>query len=402
MRPVPRILGLLIALSAFLLPFWGNRGPSSTSLVDLTLAPVALWWCWLAISDRRSTPWFTLPALLFVLTGAAAGAVGRYPGQGTLAAATDLYLLLAGLAAARVVGADEAWARRTGLAWVAGAVVSSLPLLLSAWRVFPASAWGLLVTSDHRAFGTFANPNITGSYYAVSVFVLPGFIRVRWLRWALTVPLLMALALTGSIAALIGTALGAGFFLIRAAVRAVGGNGAHPTRRGVAIALAGLCSVVAVGLAAPSIASVPNRVVASPALHNSFGRIDRSDSGRVELWSFALHQLGDRVAIGVGPGASESELRRVSDRAKSLHSDLLAALLERGVGGAFALALLIAAVAASALAAARRHPTLGVAVLTLAPQLLTHEVLHFRHVWLLFGVVAGVQALATAQPRSPA
>ncbi len=401
--PVPRYAGALLVLAVFLLPAWGNRGPSSSSLADLVLLPLAAW----VVVDalRRATVVRTpylLPAIGLVTAGLVAGAGGRYPGQSLQAVGTDVYLLLVALAVTRVVTARGDWGRTVALAWVSGALVWSVPLLLSWTGIVTGSFGGVLVLSDGRAFGTFANPNLAGSYFAVSLFVALATLRSTGARVLVSAALLAVLFLTGSMAALIGTATGLLGLAIRALTTALGPGGQHRSWAAAALALAGLTTVVAVGVGGHALAAAPSELANSSTLHDSFGRLGRSDTGRFELWSLGVQQLGDRTVVGVGPGAAAPELRQVSDGGKSLHSDILASLLERGALGALSLILLVGLVGAHAWQLGRRDvpwlaapAILAAAALSLLPALVTHEVLHFRHVWLLLGLLAGARLAAT-------
>lgn len=401
--PVPAPVGCALVLAMTVVPAWGNRGPWALSLVDLLLAPLCLWFLVDAFEHGtvNRTP-YALPVVLFALAGALSGAFGTQPAASLQAVGTDLYLLVVALSVTRIVIAPGRWARLTALGWVGGAVAWSLPLLLSAAHLIPPSAWGVLVTSSHRAFGTFANPNLAGSYYAVSLFVVLAVVERRSRRLLLAAPMVLALALTGSMAALIGTALGCTALGVRRVVRSLATGGRHRGHTAGGLALASITAVLGIGLGGQAVADATGRIVNNPAFHDSFGRLDRSDGSRFTIWSLGLQQFGDRSLIGVGPAATGPELRAVSSHGKSLHSDVLASLLERGVLGAMALLALAVAVGSSAWSLSRRnvdwlpHPAaLGTAALTLAPGLATHEVLHFRHLWLLLGLLAGARLLGT-------
>lgn len=401
---VPTSVGVLLVLAALLLPAWGNRGPQATSLVDVALVPLVAWGLFDTCRRMRfPQAFYLLPTLLLVLAGLLAGALSRYPGDSLQAIGTDVYLLLAALTVTRVVSAPGPWARRAVVAWVAGAVAWTAPLLLSAAGLIPTAAWGILVTSQHRAFGTFANPNLAGSYYAVSLFLVLAVVQRAWLRRVLVVPLVIAVVLTGSMAALIGTGLAIAVLLVRRLVRQLRApNSLQSTAK---LAAAAVVAALGIGLTAPALAVTPTVIADTPVLHNSIGRLDRSDSSRFVLWQLGFHTFGDEVLVGVGPGTAGIRLAQVSEVGKSLHSDLLASLLERGVLGAVALLLLLGGAVLTAWRVAVRGAAwlaspaaLAVAVLTVVPGLVTHEVLHFRHVWLLLGLLAAAR-LATA-PRT--
>jgi O-antigen ligase len=400
---VPSTVGVLLVLAALLLPAWGNRGPATTSLVDVILVPLVLW----GVFDscrRMQLPHasYLVPTLLLVLAGLLAGAVSAYPGQSVKTLATDLYLLLVALTVTRVVSAPGPWARRASVGWVAGATAWTAPLLLSAAGVVPTAAWGVLMTSEDRALGTFANPNLAGSYYCISLFVVLAVVERAWLRRLLVVPLLVAVALTGSMAAFIGTGLGAAVLLVRRLLRGLRPSAPDRVRTAAGLLTASLVAVLGIAVAGPALATVPAALSGTPVLDNSIGRLDRSDSSRLLLWSLGFRTFEGDVVVGVGPGTAGVELAKVSEQGKSLHSDLLASLLERGLLGAAALLLLLGATLVTAWRVAVRGAAglacpaaLAVAVLSVLPGLVTHEVLHFRHVWMLLGLLAATRIAST-------
>ena len=139
-----------------------------------------------------------------------------------------------------------------------------------------------------------------------------------------------------------------------------------------------------------------------PLLVNSIGRSKQSSNERGLLIreTFQLYQ-GSRGLIGLGPASTKPLLGTgLYPYANEAHNDFLAALDERGALGLFALLLLCGCVAIRAgpilrrnlsppMAAAVPHPA-GVvaAVLAVGVNSFYEEVLHFRPLWLLFGIIA--------------
>ena len=103
---------------------------------------------------------------------------------------------------------------------------------------------------------------------------------------------------------------------------------------------------------------------------------------------------------GLGPASTKPLLTdRALPYANEAHDDWLAALVERGVLGLFALLLLAGCVrpgrpgaAAAAVGADGRRRAgpggLVAALLALGVNSFYEEILHFRSLWLLFGIVA--------------
>jgi hypothetical protein len=138
--------------------------------------------------------------------------------------------------------------------------------------------------------------------------------------------------------------------------------------------------------------------------HDSVGREGESGGSRGTLTREALRLwFTGAVVPGVGPGNTETTLRsRQAPYVKEAHDDYLAALLERGVLGELALLLLAVAVAVRlrricarptgpARSVVPRPELLAAAVLAIGISALFYEVLHFRHVWALFGLVAALE-----------
>jgi lipopolysaccharide/colanic/teichoic acid biosynthesis glycosyltransferase/O-antigen/teichoic acid export membrane protein len=139
-----------------------------------------------------------------------------------------------------------------------------------------------------------------------------------------------------------------------------------------------------------------------PLLVNSIGRSAQSSSERGLLIqeSIELYQRGAGMT-GLGPASTKPLLAAgLYPYANEAHDDFLAALSERGVPGLFALLLLGGCVIARAspvlrrplsapMAAAVPYPAGIVAgLLALGVNSVYEEILHFRPLWLLFGIVA--------------
>ncbi len=136
------------------------------------------------------------------------------------------------------------------------------------------------------------------------------------------------------------------------------------------------------------------------------GRAERSSGGRFDLWQRGFEVFLDHGAFlwGVGP----ENFREVDGHGNQLHSDFMAFLVERGLIGTLGL-LLFAGVALSRAVnliwvynkyPARAGPEgfvfLGAVVAALVESL-THQVFHFRELWL---VLALQEAVALKIARS--
>jgi O-antigen ligase len=179
----------------------------------------------------------------------------------------------------------------------------------------------------------------------------------------------------------------------------------------------GVISLVLVGavLAAPTALMLATLDVSSLAqrashggriLANSVARSDKGASDRVLLVSENLAVYRSHGIAGVGPGGTKSLLS--SEQApyvKEAHNDYLAALLERGVLGAIGLLALWAAVIGRCIPLCSRRPDPRLLDVMARPEMLAgaalaaatfgwfHEALHFRHVWVVFGLVAATSLM---------
>jgi hypothetical protein len=145
---------------------------------------------------------------------------------------------------------------------------------------------------------------------------------------------------------------------------------------------------------------------ASPLARDSIGREAESGGSRSTLTEETARMwFTGQDVLGLGPGNTQQTLRsRQAPYVKEAHNDYLAAILERGVLGGLALVALAVAVAVRARRISRpggvdrpflevvpRPELLAAAIVAIAVSGLFYEVLHFRHVWALLGLVAALE-----------
>jgi O-antigen ligase len=181
-------------------------------------------------------------------------------------------------------------------------------------------------------------------------------------------------------------------------------------RRGVvAAATVGVLIATAAGVGATTINVGPwvSRVEQSDALvRDSLGREAESSGSRSALASEGLTLwFHDDKVLGYGPSNTEATLRASgAPYVKEAHDDYLGTLLERGLIGGVGLIVLILGVAVRArrisvggglkpeLAAIVPRPELlAAACIAIAMSAGFYEVLHFRHVWAVFGLIAALE-----------
>jgi O-antigen ligase len=250
---------------------------------------------------------------------------------------------------------------------------------------------------------------MAGNYFVVSFFVIlaakyPRRPRVRGLAIA---AVLFALLLTGSNSALSCVPVG-GLIMLLLGVR---------RRRGVIPAVAvGLCVVLAGG-ALWSVAAKPLmekiQQTDAPIVRYSVGRSTRSANARESLFSQSLQLFRDGEVLGIGPSATRRVLGETrSATVKQAHSDYLGTLVERGPLGIVALLALMGAAGVRTISAQRLSPAwasviprpsaLAAIGVGFALTGVTHEVLHYRHLWLFFAILAALHLYGrAAAPDAP-
>jgi O-antigen ligase len=393
-RPVTKVA---VGFGVAVLPMLRPAGPGNTGGVDVALAVVilvtALW-----VSGRTQVvrlP-YAFPVGLSVAAGALAGTVHS---SGLLALAQDIFVLCCAAAVANL-GRDADLLDTLAKAWAYSATVWAAAMTLG---VVTGVSWlaGTSARDGTRAAFTLGDPNLAADYFLVALLVMRACQRPRRRLWrtlacALVVTAIILTLSNGGILALgVATVVGWAFGAVR--------------RQRTALAVAAVCLVALGGVVAAStidLASLADHAKqSSPMLRDSLGRESESGGSRSTLFAetSGLWLHGDSL-IGLGPGQVEPTLRR--DQApyvKEAHDDYLAALTERGLLGAAALTLLGAglvvrcrrigrqgALSARYAAVVPRPELLGAAVVALACSGWFYEVLHFRHVWALFGLIAAV------------
>jgi O-antigen ligase len=257
---------------------------------------------------------------------------------------------------------------------------------------------GVTARTGSRAALTFGDPNLAASYFVLSIMVVAAARtpRRRVLRIGAYVLLTAAVLLTGSL----GGALSLGIVVSLLVVHAVGRR--HGAMAAIATVLL-LGPVVVVGVRGAYDALSTASRDPNSALHDSLGRASASSEGHDRILDEDLSLLRRASVFGEGPTSTKDALAR--DQViyvKEAHNDYLATALERGVLGVLALAVLVGSLVVRSRIAlarggepaiARAVPAVFALVAALAAVACTgmfYEVLHFRHVWALFGLIAAI------------
>ncbi|WP_207555940.1 O-antigen ligase family protein [Intrasporangium flavum] len=394
----PRRVAVALTFAICALPLLIPSGPGNTGLADVgILAVVVTVAAWLRIKAVPVSVPYLLPVGLLMM----AGAVAAYHSGDALAllpVVQDVFLLVWCACIANAVRQYRwllavvlrAWVW-SGLAWAAVLCVGKMANI--SWMA------GLSSKDGGRASLTFADPNLCANYFliVVALILATSVVRGRWARALALCTVLLAIVFTGSN----GAAIGLGVMIVVALVVGL------VKRRGVVLATAVAC------LAGASFAAIaPNvdlNAVGAKAsdsiqvLRDSLGRTDESSGSRTELATetFGLYLEGD--LLGVGPGRTKATLSgQAAPYIKEAHNDYLATLVERGAVGGVGLAVLLVVVAFRVGRVALWPQDPEVRALVPRPQWLLalccalavaglfYEVLHFRHVWALFGLIAGL------------
>jgi O-antigen ligase len=400
-----RMTAFAFGTAAVALPLLRPSGPGNTGLVDVALL-VAIFASvlWASTQSHRIRLPYALPVGLTVVAGALAvtvnGAGHGDVGRSAIAILQDIFVF-GWAAAVATLGRDSRMLDRFCRAWAYSTVVWAAILIGGelagiTWITGINSADGL------RASLTFGDPNLAANYFLCGLLVMRAIRRPRHTprRWICCALVVTALCLTlsngGLLALVVATVLGGLFGLARRA----GGRRALVAAMLVLIVSGTLVETLDVR-GWVTVAEQSNALV-----RDSLGRESESGGSRATLAQEGIRTwLHGGSVFGVGPGNTESTLRaQQAPYVKEAHDDYLAALLERGVLGGLALVLLICGVGIRARRAARvggvapdflaivpRPEILAAAVVAVAVSGMFYEVLHFRHVWALFGLVAALQ-----------
>jgi O-antigen ligase len=404
---------MLLPAVAFL-PLLIPHGPSNTAPVDvlivLYLFTATIGW----FSRRRpmSFPLVAVTAFILLVTLIGVG-TSQFAGVGRTAVLIDVYLYVFFVAAVNDLRQSPRALRIVLATWVLTAVVWAALANGITFHFLPEGFARLILSNSralNRASAAADNPNLAASYFLVSLFVLAAspWPRWRWLRWLAGGWLLLAIYATGSVAGLVGLFVGLaallGSFLVRRA-----GSTARQTQVVVALlivalafAVGGVTRTVATRSVLGDVATISASQKQGGVFQNSLGRSNRSLNGRLTLWAQGLTKSSARGndLFGVGAGAAKYTVDY-----KSLHNDILAYLVERGIIALFGLAVLYWLVFRQALRLlGPRGPVqfhaLGAAVFANFAFSMTHQTLHFRHVWLLLALIWAATGLrAGEEPR---
>jgi hypothetical protein len=392
-----RLAVRMTAAAVAMLPLLRPGGPANIAPADIFIG-LALASCllWAGTSGHRWRFPYIVPVALFIGGGALGALRGPVPGTGAIALVQDLILLLWCWTLVNVASNAERF-RTIVRTWIYSSLVWTALL-------FVGLGTGLtLLTGQTEREGvrtslTFIDPNISGNYYFVSMMLMCAaqFPRRRGRRYAAYAMMVAAIFTTGSSGALVSLILGV-------AVAAV--LGIH-RRAGLVPAITAAClGLIVFGVVHNNVkmASIQAQAAGSQYkfIRDGIGREDQSVEFRSQLLQESRGLYERSGALGAGPVSTKVRLERAQEPfVKEAHDDYLAAIVERGVVGFGGLILLLAIVARRSLSLASRPIKRGFGDVIVKPNALVgalagtlaaaavYEVLHVRHVWALFSIIA--------------
>ena len=262
------------------------------------------------------------------------------------------------------------------------------------------------VTGSNRLEFTFRNPNRAAAYLTFSFFILyhPA------IPWLLKLPLAFvtftAVSTTGSSAGYIGLGMGiaasVGVFLYMSTPRHF--RPLYPLGL-IALALLAASSTWWVG---KDMVSIVEEFTPSGADE----RVERSATTRQEIWSVGLETFKEHP-LGIGPASFHKQIESGfgSKGTIELHSDFVAALVERGIVGFIGFLLLILWVVVAIirlLNVTAEHGDRGDKVWSAGISgacaayyfySITHEALHHETFWLMLALLVSQLAIMIRQSR---
>jgi O-Antigen ligase len=391
-------------------PILHPSGPGNSSPVDiLTLASIVTAAIWATTCHRRLRAPYLVPVTIMIAAGAASGLAGLLPGTSLLALADDVLLFAWCTAVVNVLSAPRAM-RLALVAWSWSGIIWAA-VLLAAWAGHITPLEGISSAEGNRVLFTFGDPNYASTYWDATIFVVYAT-RTPAARWARIIGyalLVWALVLTESNGGALALLAGVFFLLLVRAYRRRGWAGAMATALVTGLAAGAFFTAVPIN-SIRQWATNSNQ----PVLVNSIGRSAQSSSERSQLIgeSGQLYEQSDGV-IGLGPASTKPLLTLEQyPYANEAHDDYLAALVERGTAGLLGLVLLAGSAIARAAPVVRRRlsPAFAAAVpvpaglvaalLALSVNSFYEEILHFRFLWILLGIVAvlGRDAITHREP----
>jgi hypothetical protein len=395
---VERTATITLTAAFIFQPILHPSGPGNSSPVDiLTLASIVTAAIWATSGHHKLRAPYFIPVALMVAAGAASGLVGSLPSLALVTLAVDVLLFAWCTTVVNVLSAPRAM-RCALVAWSWSGIFWA-GVVIVAWLGHITALEGLQAAEGNRVLFTFGDPNYASTYWDATIFVVYAARTpsARWMRITGYVMLTWALALTESNGGALALGVGIFFLLLVKSYRKRGWIGSAATALVICLGVGGFFTAVPLNSIRQWAASSNQ-----PLLVNSIGRSAQSSAERGELITETkeLYEQSDGI-VGLGPASTKPLLTtRLYPYANEAHDDYLAALVERGPVGLLGLLLLVGTAVSWAAPIVRRPLSaryaavvpvpagLVAALLTLSVNSFYEEILHFRFLWALLGIVA--------------
>jgi O-antigen ligase len=357
----------------------------NTAAVDyINLAFASLFLLHGAFSRGRLRVRLLLPFMLLVLASLIAMFNSPVLRVSVLTLAKDIYLFGFFLLLYNLISSERDM-RLLLRFWL---LIASLEGALALANVY-GNFWIVSTEDPTRANGTFDNGNMLASYMGVTFFFFfQRYFDMSWLSRALASLLIFGgVYATKSMSAMLGFLLGMVLLMVGYWWR---GSWQQRVKLGVGVlALAAVATIIL-----PIIMGTKNFVDRAP----------RSSHERFKIWQ-AGYETFLAHPMGVGPGAfkyvGHSPYNAEGTR-EELHNDYMGALVERGVLGLFAHLAFMGTMIGMVVYCLRQARTereflwgtgMAAVILYILTDSFTHEVMHDRHVWVAFAIIAAEEKL---------
>jgi O-Antigen ligase len=390
---------MLTLTAAFIFqPILHPSGPGNSSPVDiLTLASIVTAAIWATSGHHKLRAPYFIPVALIIAAGAASGLVGSLPNLSLVTLAVDILLFAWCTTVVNVLSSPRAM-RCALVAWSWSGIFWA-GVVIVAWLGHITALEGLQAAEGNRVLFTFGDPNYASTYWDATIFVVYAARTPssRWMRITGYVMLAWALALTESNGGALALGVGIFFLLLVKSYRKRGWIGSAATALVICLGVGAFFTLFPLNSIRQWAASSNQ-----PLLVNSIGRSAQSSAERGELITETrqLYEQSDGI-VGLGPASTKPLLTtRLYPYANEAHDDYLAILVERGPVGLLGLLLLVGSAVSRAAPIVRRPLSaryavvvpvpagLVAALLTLSVNSFYEEILHFRFLWALLGIVA--------------
>jgi O-antigen ligase len=386
-----RIAYLFVTLALLLLPIERVVFPLSLKLIDLVLLLITGVGClfFLRENHRIQVP-LALPAWLILLASLFATITTPFMTDSILAIVQELYLFAWFVILTNILTIFKPSDFDNLIKiWSIIATLEAAASLMGMFQIGPAMFYTSPIKDNildtgafNRGFGTFANPNATGAYLVISFFILQATGWPKWVRTILGIFLYAGIYSTGSMGAILSAAIG---FIVLLILNIVLNN------RRINLLLSG---ILAIGLAIIMLVVVFFKPVQSLSqftavgkenelLALTLGRLTHSVTGRQVLVQDAW-QVFERYPFGTGPNTADA------------HSDYLAFLFDRGLLGFVGWVLMVITTLITPFLKINRQKdgfrlwqilSLWAGFLAISIIAFTHEISHFRQVWVLMAFI---------------